>query len=58
LGVGDKERSDVLRELCIVRALYRLGDSPDGIAKRTLEAYTKDPRRAYANHAKLVLEMK
>lgn len=58
LGIGDKERSDVLRELCIARALYRLGDTPDGLAKQTLEAYTKDPRRAYANHAKLVLGVK
>ena len=56
-GHGDKERSDVLRELCIARALYNLGDS-DGIAKRTLEAYANDPRRAYANHAKLVLGIK
>jgi HEAT repeat protein len=58
LGIGDKERSDVLRELCLARALYRLGDTPDQLARRTLEAYAKDPRRAYANHAKLVLGIK
>ena len=38
------ERSDVLRELCVAAALYRLGD-PDGSAKRSLDAYLNDPRR-------------
>ena len=48
------ERSDCLRELCVARALYRLGDA-DGLGKRALEAYSRDPRRAYANHARKVL---
>jgi hypothetical protein len=44
-----------LKELSLARALYRIGDK-DGLGKRTLEAYAKDPRRAYAEHAKLVLK--
>jgi hypothetical protein len=58
LGIADKERGDCLRELCLARALYRLGDTQDGLGRRTLEAYAADPRRAYANHAKLVLSRK
>ena len=54
LGIGDKERSDCLRELCLARALYRLGDA-DCLGEKTLRAYAVDPRRAYANHARLVL---
>ena len=50
----NKERSDVLRELCVAAALYRLGD-PDGSAERSLTAYLKDPRRIYANFARRVL---
>ena len=57
LGIGDKERSDCLRELCLARALYRLGDA-DGLGEKTLRAYAADPRRAYANHARMVLEGK
>ena len=56
LGIGDKERGDCLRELCLARALFRLGDTKDALGRRTLERYAADPRRAYANHAKLVLE--
>ena len=52
---GDWERTLSLREICIARALYRLGDTPDGLGRRTLEAYVADPRRAFATHAKLVL---
>lgn len=55
MGTGDRERSDALRELCLARALFRLGDAADGLGRRTLEAYAADPRRAYANHARLVL---
>lgn len=51
----DRERSACLRELALARVLYRLGDA-DGLGERTLRAYAKDPRRAYANHARLVLE--
>ena len=52
---GDWERTLSLREICIARALYRLGDTPDGLGRRTLEAYAADPRRAFATHASLVL---
>ena len=53
---GDKERTRVLRELCLARALYNLGDTTDGLGRKTLEAYAADPRRAYAAHAALVLK--
>lgn len=53
-AVPDGERSFCLKELSLARALYRLGDDK-GLAKRTLEAYLNDPRRAYAEHARLVL---
>ena len=51
------ERSDVLRELCVAAALYRLGD-PDGSAKRSLDAYLTDPRRVYANFVRQVVRPK
>lgn len=54
LGLGDKERSDCLRELCVARALYNLGDK-DGQGAAVLKAYAQDPRKAYANHAQKVL---
>lgn len=54
-GISDGERSSCLKELTLARALYRLGDV-DGLGRRTLEAYRNDPRRAYAEHARLVLE--
>ena len=53
-AVPDGERSSCLKELTLARALYRLGDV-DSLARRTLEAYVNDPRRAYAEHARLVL---
>ena len=56
LGLGDKERSDCLRELCIARALYNLGDL-DGRGAKALRAYADDPRKAYANHARQVLKV-
>ena len=56
-GVSDGERSLCLRELVLARALYRLGDR-DGRGKAVLEAYLNDPRRAYAEHARLVLGSK
>ena len=52
---GDWERTLALRELCVARALFRLGDSADALGRRTLERYASDPRRIYATHAKLVL---
>ncbi|MBO7721126.1 MAG: FAD-dependent oxidoreductase [Kiritimatiellae bacterium] len=57
-GMADRERSDCLKELCIARALFNLGDSPDRAGERALRRYAADPRRAYANHAKKVLEAK
>lgn len=51
---GDKERTTVLRELCLARTLYRLGDEK-GLGEKILQAYARDPRGMYANHAKLVL---
>lgn len=53
--MADRERSDCLRELCIARALFNLGDDAEKLGERTLRAYAADPRRAYANHAKKVL---
>ena len=53
--VTNAERSDVLRELCLARALFRLGDR-DGLARRTLETYRDDPRGAFAAHARRILE--
>jgi len=55
LGLGDKERSDCLRELCVARALYNLGDR-EGRGAYALRAFAVDPRRAYANHARQVLK--
>ena len=56
-AVPDYERTLCLRELCLARALYHLGDR-NGLAARTLKAYANDPRRAYAAHARAVLEGK
>jgi ribulose 1,5-bisphosphate synthetase/thiazole synthase len=53
-AAGNKERTNVLRELSLARALYRLGDS-NGLGEKILSAYARDPRGMYANHAKLVL---
>ena len=57
-GIADKERSDCLRELCVARALYNLGDDAKKSGERALRAYAADPRKAYANHAKKVLGRK
>ena len=54
-AAADRERSDALRELCIARALHRLGDVGD-LARRTLEAYCSDPRGVFAAHARKVLQ--
>ncbi len=53
-GESEFERTCCLKELSLARALYNLGDV-DGVARKALEAYAKDPRRAYAAHAQLVL---
>lgn len=52
---ADAERSGCLRELCVARALFRLGDI-EGLGEKTLMSYSRDPRRAYANHARRILE--
>ena len=57
-ATADRERTLLLREICLARALYRLGDTADGLGRKTLEAYARDPRGAYAAHARLVLEGK
>ena len=44
-----------LRELALARALFACGDC-DGLARRTLEAYARDPRGVFAAHARAVLE--
>jgi len=54
-AVPDYERTLCLRELCLARALYNLGDQ-ESLGERTLQAYSKDPRKAYAAHAKAVLK--
>ena len=48
-GVGP-EMDHCLRELALARALYACGDC-DGLGRRTLEAYAKDPRGSLAEHA-------
>ena len=55
-GMADKERSDCLRELCVARALFNLGDDEERLGERTLRAYAADPRKAYANHSGKVLK--
>lgn len=52
-GVGT-EMDRCLRELALARALYACGDC-DGLARRTLEAYARDPRGILAEHANAVL---
>jgi hypothetical protein len=53
-ATGNKERTEVLIELSLARALYRIGDC-NGLGEKILRAYARDPRGMYANHAKLVL---
>ncbi|MBQ7190239.1 MAG: FAD-dependent oxidoreductase [Kiritimatiellae bacterium] len=54
-SIADRERTLMLREICLARALYRLGDDTEHLGEKTLRAYAADPRRAFAHHAKLVL---
>jgi len=54
---GDKERNLSLREICLARALYNLGDH-EGKGEAVLVKYTKDPRGAYAKHALMVMQKK
>lgn len=52
-GIGP-ECERCIRELTVARALFVCGDR-DGLARRTLEAYAKDPRGVFAEHANRVL---
>ena len=54
---GDKERNLSLREICLARALYNLGDH-EGKGEAVLVQYSKDPRGAYAKHALMVIQKK
>ena len=54
-GYGNcPEMLDCVRELALARALHACGDY-NGLAKRTLEAYVRDPRVSLSRHAKAVL---
>lgn len=52
--VDNSTRNHSLRELLLARALYRCGDY-EGVAKKTLQAYSNDLRGHYARHAKSIL---
>jgi hypothetical protein len=54
-AAGDTERTRCLREICMARALFRLGDDAGKNGEAMLTAYANDPRSAYATHATLVL---
>ena len=51
---SQKEKDDVLREINLAAALYRLGDK-DGKGKAILQSYAEDPRGFCANYARRVL---
>ena len=53
-AAANEERNLCLRELCLARALYRLGDL-EGRGEGVLRKYLSDPRSAYARYAQLVL---
>ena len=52
-GVGP-EIDRCTKELALARALMACGDC-EGLGRRTLEAYARDPRGVYAEHASAVL---
>ena len=52
-GVGP-EVDRCIRELALARALVACGDS-EGLGRKTLEAYARDPRGVYAEHANAVI---
>ena len=52
-GLGP-EMDNCIRELALARALLACGDQ-DGLARRTLEAYARDPRGVLSLHAKTLL---
>ena len=54
---SQQEKTDVVREINLAAALYRLGDK-DGKGEAILKAYTEDPRGFCANYARRVLAEK
>ncbi|MCF6311013.1 MAG: FAD-dependent oxidoreductase [Verrucomicrobiales bacterium] len=52
--VDNTTRNDSLRELLLIRALYRCGDYK-GVAQKALQAYSNDLRGLYARHATSIL---
>jgi flavin-dependent dehydrogenase len=52
-GLGP-EMGHCIKELAFARALWACGDH-EGLARKTLEAYARDPRGVLAAHAKAVL---
>jgi len=54
---SEQEKTELVRELNLAVALYRLGDR-DGKAAAILKAYADDPRGFYADYARLVLAEK
>lgn len=54
---SQKEKADLIREVNLATALYRIGDK-DGKATAILTACANDPRGFYANYARLVLAEK
>lgn len=51
---SQQEKTDVVREINLAAALYRLGDK-DGKGEAILKAYTEDPRGFCANYARRIL---
>lgn len=49
------ERTEPLREIILVRALYRCGDS-EGLGEKILKEYAKDLRALFGQHAHAILE--
>ena len=49
-------RGKSVLEISAARVLYRCGDTPDGLGKKTLEAYSQDVRGVFSRHATEVLE--
>ena len=54
-AAASQDRSRPLREIILARALYRLGDFK-GLARKSLESYTRDVRGHFARHAAAILK--
>ena len=48
-------RGRSILEITAARTLYRCGDTPEGLGRKTLEAYTQDVRGVFSRHANEVL---